>query len=211
MTQPYIDAGDLIVIGLVQEQHPERAQLYAQWQQLDWPILWDPFNTTGAVAVPNAYLIDEHGILQGKRLNEEALAAFMEAEFEAPDEPVPTSESTDRLYQAQTVDGPRPDPLVVNPPQTYWQLISDAMWHRDTAMGSGISLVRFFSLVRFYSSDRQISGFDYFADGVLYRMRYDSDEREEDDFQAAIDAWAKALELDPTNTSGVGVSSSTGR
>lgn len=84
MTQPHIDAGDLVVLGLVQEQHPQRAQLYAQWRELDWPIMWDPFNTTGALAVPNAYMIDEHGVLQGKRLNEESLAAFMVAEFMCP-------------------------------------------------------------------------------------------------------------------------------
>lgn len=183
MTQPYIDAGDLVVIGLVQEQHPERAQLYAQWRQLDWPVMWDPFNTTGATAVPNAYLIDEHGVLQGKRLNEESLAAFMAAEFEEPEEAVPTSEFDERLLQSQ---GEQYD--------LAWHVVSNLTFLTENALPQ--SLLKDDLREELFSGNSS-AAYCYFRLGVLYRMRFDSRWRQPSDFQAAIDAWEHALELDP--------------
>jgi len=192
MTQPYIDAGDLIVIGLVQEQHPERAQLYAQWREMDWPIMWDPFNTTGALAVPYAYMIDECGVLQGKRLNEDSLAAFMEAEFDAPEDSASTSHYEHKLVQTPASHSNEEESVVF----ARWLALSDATWRRDNERRTSSSLHVF----RYMTSQEEAyepTESDYFCLGVLYRMRYDSDDREEGDFQAAIDAWAKALEMDP--------------
>ena len=50
-TRALRESGDLTVIGITQEQHPERCGLFAQWKGIDWPILWDPFNLTEARAV----------------------------------------------------------------------------------------------------------------------------------------------------------------
>ena len=52
-------AGKLAVVGITQEQHAERCRLFAQWHQIDWPILWDPFNLTESKVVPRFTLIDE--------------------------------------------------------------------------------------------------------------------------------------------------------
>jgi len=184
MTTPYIEAGDLVVIGLVQEQHPQRAMLYAQWQQIDWPILWDPFNTTGAAAVPNAYLIDEHGILRGKRLNAERLEAFMQANYAAPDEPAPTAEHPDRLLMAQYRDDS----------ESYVWLISNLTFRRTIDLQQAVvGLENSFP----FMNHRGPEALNYFQMGVALRMRYDSEHRQPDDFQAAIDAWIRALERDP--------------
>ncbi|MEM9413892.1 MAG: hypothetical protein AAGA29_00255 [Planctomycetota bacterium] len=196
MTQPLIESGDLVVLGLVQEQHPERAQLYAQWQQLDWPILWDPFNTTGATAVPNAYLIDEHGVLQGKRLNAESLAAFMEAEFETPESDVQTSPLKEQLWQTPDVseEALRWDPKL-SVEIAYWLSLSNAIWVRNEHEAVD-HLGGMFGLGE--GAPAMIpDGDDYFRLGVAYRMRYDSDGRQPGDFQAAIDAWERALEMAP--------------
>jgi len=197
MTQPHIDAGDLVVIGLVQEQHPERAQLYAQWRELDWPIMWDPFNTTGATAVPNAYMIDEHGVLRGKRLNEDSLAAFMAAEYDAPADPAPTSRHDSRLFQLEQHHAPNPrDDPEAFADNTYWHLLSDAMWHRNDdqkVVGSLRLMLHLFNRDDSFEPE----AIDYFRLGVLYRMKYDNFMRSPGDFQAAIDAWEHALELDP--------------
>ena len=32
------ESGRLKVVGLIQEQHPERRRLWARWQGVDWPI-----------------------------------------------------------------------------------------------------------------------------------------------------------------------------
>lgn len=197
MTQPYIDAGDLVVLGLVQEQHPERAQLYAQWRELDRPILWDPFNTTGATAVPNAYLIDEHGVLQGNRLNEESLATFMTAEFDAPVEPVPERRHNNRLFQVPTLSEREDEPDAEWEREVvYWMTLSNAMWlaEREDEVDISVQMMHdYFDFV----ADGNIKAADYYRLGVLYRMRYDSEHRQPGDFQAAIDAWEQALKLDP--------------
>lgn len=56
--------GRLVVIGVVQEQHPDRTRLYRQWRQLDWPIAVDALNTLNLTAVPVAIGIDEQGIVR---------------------------------------------------------------------------------------------------------------------------------------------------
>ena len=40
-------------------------------------------------------------------------------------------------------------------------------------------------------------GLAHFRLGVAHRMRYDSDRRRDGDFQAAVESWSRALELDP--------------
>ena len=65
----------LVMVGLIQEQHPDRCRLFAQWKQLDFPILWDPFNLTDSKVVPNFIAIDEHGIVRSTRANLETFEA----------------------------------------------------------------------------------------------------------------------------------------
>jgi len=65
-TSQLVANGELAVAGIVQEQHPDRAALYMQWQKMDWPVLADPFNSLGISAVPITLLIDQHGIIRYK-------------------------------------------------------------------------------------------------------------------------------------------------
>ena len=46
LTKELVERGELVVIGITQEQHPDRCALFARWKGLDFPILWDPFNLT---------------------------------------------------------------------------------------------------------------------------------------------------------------------
>ena len=50
--------GQVVMLGVIQEQHPERCRLYAQWQQLDWPIVSDPINQLDLAGVPIVVEID---------------------------------------------------------------------------------------------------------------------------------------------------------
>ena len=54
LTAPLRASGELVLVGITEEQHPDRCALFAQWQGFDWPILWDPFNLTRSAAVPAA-------------------------------------------------------------------------------------------------------------------------------------------------------------
>jgi hypothetical protein len=40
------------MVGIIQEQHPDRAGLFMQWKQMDWPILVDSLNLLGVAVVP---------------------------------------------------------------------------------------------------------------------------------------------------------------
>ena len=45
--QDLVDAGELNVLGILQEQHGDRARLFHQWQGLNFPLLVDSFNELG--------------------------------------------------------------------------------------------------------------------------------------------------------------------
>ncbi len=84
-TKKWREKGDLVVVGITQEQHPDRCRLFAQWHGIDWPILWDPFNMTGSKVVPRVVLIDEHGVVRSKRANVESIEEmFLSRVFEKP-------------------------------------------------------------------------------------------------------------------------------
>jgi len=79
--------GRLQMAGIVQEQHPDRARLFMQWKQMDWPILVDSLNLLGVAAVPLTFAIDEHGIVRLAGLRPDAVAeleAFLATDYAAP-------------------------------------------------------------------------------------------------------------------------------
>ena len=57
-TRKLRDEGRIQLVGLIQEQHPDRCKLFMQWKQMDWPVLVDPLNLLEVSAVPLALLID---------------------------------------------------------------------------------------------------------------------------------------------------------
>ena len=80
-TKDLMAAGKLNVAGIVQEQHPDRASLYMQWQQMDWPVLADPFNDLGISAVPITLLVDEYGIIRFKNPKLDDLKTFLNTSY----------------------------------------------------------------------------------------------------------------------------------
>jgi hypothetical protein len=55
--------GKVKMVGIVQEQHPDRAHLFMQWKQMDWPILVDALNLLDVSVVPITLLMDESGVI----------------------------------------------------------------------------------------------------------------------------------------------------
>ena len=104
LTRELRESGQLRVVGLVQEQHPDRAALFAQWQGFDWPILWDPFGLTGSKAVPNAWALDEHGVVRvvGPK------PATLEEQFLARDFPAPDGDGPPPAVTRDAVAGEDP-------------------------------------------------------------------------------------------------------
>lgn len=84
--KPYVEAGKVGVIGIIQEQHPDRARLFMQWQQMDWPLLSDPLNLLGISAVPITLLVDEYGVIRRRGAKPKDLEAFLRAKYSPPDQ-----------------------------------------------------------------------------------------------------------------------------
>lgn len=173
------EAGKLAVVGITQEQHPDRLALFSQWQQLDWPILWDPFNLTDSEVVPVVIGIDEFGTVREIGLRD--LDAFLEAEFEKPDAQERADPGIRKPEEGAKLEVPA-------------DAISRMLWAPREARGFNAAV----DLLAAHAHRADASPRDRFRHGVALRMRYDSNARQVDDFQKSIDAWRAALALRPS-------------
>ena len=69
--------GDLVLIGVIQEQHAQRCQLFAQWKQFDWPIVQDPINRLSLAGVPLIVEVDEQGVTKSVNPKVDAVLASL--------------------------------------------------------------------------------------------------------------------------------------
>lgn len=167
-TKDLVAAKKLKVIGIVEEQHPERAVLFMQWQQMDWPVMSDPLNLLGVYAIPYTFLIDQHGIIRYKNPKPADLEKFLATDYPA-------------------AGGAGPQPLAIDPDSPEHAL----MWGGDDAIGGAIK-----QLEQRVASDPEDDN-AFFRLGVAYRKRHDSLQRQPGDFAAAVTAWQQALKLNP--------------
>lgn len=56
--------GKVAVVGIVQDQHPDRARLFMQWKKVDWPLLADSLDLLNVETVPLTVAVDEYGIVR---------------------------------------------------------------------------------------------------------------------------------------------------
>jgi len=177
-TRSLRESGKLKVVGIVEEQHPDRARLFLQWKGVDWPILVDPLNLLGVSAVPLTFLVDEHGIVRGTKVTRDTLEDFVSAEYEGPDEKA------------------RPDDADVSPEAADTKALlarADALFARGKK-GTDLD-----AAIETYAKAVSLGGSPEasFRLGVALRSRHDSPRRRPGDFQAAVDAWAAALRERP--------------
>lgn len=185
------EAGELTLIGITEEQHPDRCELFAQWQRFDWPILWDPFNLTESSAVPVAIGVDEHGIVRAVGMTVEQFEEFMATSYDAPG-----GEPGTMLGVRKEARGPRVlDASTILPPE---EALSRLLWSRGD--GEALSAVDFQACIG--ALERAASQRSYpsasFRLGVARRLRYDSSASVPEDFQASLDSWMVALRADPS-------------
>jgi tetratricopeptide (TPR) repeat protein len=187
-TREWVKQGRLVLLGVTQEQHADRCRLFAQWKQFDWPILHDPINLLEAPAVPIIVAIDEHGIVRLVRPRPETIAAdFLDKTFadDAPPgnwRPAGVPDSASLLEKA-----------TASPSADAWRAVGDALtiWGGVERVDQAIDA--YTRAVTLDPSDKN----SWFRLGVARRIRHESAGRRPGDFQAAIDAWGRALELDP--------------
>ena len=92
--KPFIESGDLVMLGVIQEQHSERCRLFQQWQGLDFPVVQDLLNTNGIAVVPVYVAIDEYGIVRDLPRSPKTFANdFITKTFAPTEETAPVVES----------------------------------------------------------------------------------------------------------------------
>jgi len=183
--------GKLRMVGIIQEQHPERARLFMQWKRMDWPVMVDSLDLLEVTYVPITLLIDEHGIVRriaSPRADPTALLSdFLDREFEAL-----AKERTGTVAPPNlaTLDAPSEPATAAD-----WREHAEALylWGRteriDYAIGSYAASLRL----------EPEDGWTHFRAGVAYRRRADLPAARAGDFARAVDEWGTALEIDPNN------------
>ena len=189
-TKELQDEGRIRMVGIIQEQHPDRARLFMQWKEMGWPILVDSYDLLEAPYVPITLAIDENGIIREvlRPLQDVGKldAAFLEETFgDGPAEPAPPARRPD--VGALLAEARREDTAEA------WEAYADAVavWGGPGRVDQAIEAYE--RAVALAPDD----GMAHFRLGVAHRMRYDSEGKREGDFQAAVDHWSRALEIDP--------------
>lgn len=188
--KPFIENNNVVVLGVIQEQHADRCLLFQQWQGLEFPIAQDQFNANGIKEVPVYVAIDEFGIVRGHPRKPTGFAdEFIHAEFEQPEEPAKTADLNAispehwrmRLKQVQSTEN-----LVG---------LADSLlnWNRDaTSVEQAIELYR-------KATDQQPGRGDLrFRLGVANRIMYELKDRTDSlYFSNAVSNWEAALNRRP--------------
>ncbi len=180
------------MVGIIQEQHPERCQLFMQWKQMGWPILVDSLNLLEVTAVPITLAVDEYGIIRQAKLPlkaaEELKETFLDQEFEAP-----AGRSAEPIEQPEHPDL---EQLAASAGQGGVEAVRDyanalVMWGGPERLGEAIAA---------YEKALAMEpnhGPTHFRLGVAYRKRHDSEQRADNDFPKAVEHWKTALDIDP--------------
>ncbi len=185
--KPFVDTGQLVVIGVAQEQHADRCRLFSQWRGIEWPILHDAMNLTGVKNVPTLVTIDEYGLVRDTHPDADSIEAeFINKTFKAPKTtPIlgPVKLTDPRLTRRYAGEARRAKEwrehgtaliLSGKPPQIEEAIDKAFVRSLETEPGDPDSLFRL---------------------GVAHMIRYESPQRRPEDFQSAIDAWRKAHRL----------------
>jgi len=191
---PFIESGALVVVGVVQEQHPDRARLYRQWRDLQWPIFVDSLNLLDLAAVPIPVAIDAAGIVRHEQISPRRF----EAEFMSVNYNAPNRRTDDTRAVAPDLNALRAAASAGE--KHAWRAFGDECFLQRYGVGdakandSACDPIHAFQQA--VKADPE-NGRAHFRLGVAYRARYDSDRRQPNDAQAAVHHWGRALGIDP--------------
>jgi hypothetical protein len=179
--------GKVAVVAIVQDQHPDRPQLFLQWKQIGWPTLSDSLDLLNLETVPLTLAIDEYGIVRFSELPMSA-AKTIEQTFVNQTYPKPAA-----IPPADTLDLAALRAATARNTAAAWRAYGDALsvWGGGNQWGD---------VIRAYQHAAQFApgdGLTQFRLGSALRKRYDSSARQPTDFQDAERHWTQALEIDP--------------
>jgi tetratricopeptide (TPR) repeat protein len=187
-TREWVKGEKLVVLGIAQEQHPNRNRLFTQWHKIDWPVLHDPINVMQVRGVPIEVAIDENGIVRSLRPKMDTLEEeFLNKTF------------TGKGTEHPKIKEIKPDTEVLRKraeeshSSKAWRELGDALvlWAGQSKINDAINA---------YKQAIQINPDDgnaHFRLGVCYRLRYDSGQQASSDFQTAVNHWTRSRVLQP--------------
>ena len=171
-TKDLVKDRKLLVAGIAPEQHGNRMALFLQWKAMqDMPVMLDSYNILGLKVVPITLLIDEAGIIRYRNPSGNDLDAFMKLP--------PATPGTAPKAPRPTAFFPGLDPAHLDP-STF--ILKNLPRGIEASPGPGPETAA-----------------GLFQLGVAFRKRYDSPDRQSDDFSHAVGHWRRALALDPSN------------
>jgi len=172
------------MVGIVLEQHPDRARLFMQWKQMDWPVLVDALNILELRAVPVTILIDEAGIVRSTDPRASDLEVFLSSDL--PDRGRPASVAIPPDIQDLKHRSENGDAEVL-------RAAADSLFLWGTGIDLDTAIDNYHRAINMEPGN----GTTHFHLGVTYRKRHESDRRREGDFAQAVEHWSRALEIDP--------------
>ena len=171
--------GRLQLMGVIQEQHPDRCRLFMQWKEMGWPVAVDALNRLGFDAVPITYLIDESGVIRFVNPGPPELETFLATTYPRP-----------RVLPEAPGAPPEITSLVPGHPGTSyeWRDYADALflWGGEARLGEAIG-----AYTRALASADD-DGPLHFRLGTVYRRRYDSG-RIKRDLEWTVRSYADAI------------------
>ena len=188
--KPYVESGRLTVVGVVQEQHPDRTKLYAQWRKYDFPIFVDSLNLLDLAVVPVVVGIDESGLVRQTRINpRNFVKKFVDGDD--TDASVPDGFNVAKEADLQQLES-RAKQLGS---AEAWRNLGDACFLASLESGktSCDAIAVYETAVELDPKD----GRAQFRLGVALRRRYESRARRRGDGQGAVDRWGLALAINP--------------
>ena len=173
------------MVGIIQEQHPDRCELFVQWKQMGWPIMVDSLNLLDVAAVPIALGIDEFGVVREGRLRPRGVESFLNTKYKKP--------PGYRRVRSRKPDLAKLKKAADKGGFSARRDYADALvnWGGPKRLGEAIAAYRA------TLDSRPDDGRTLFRLGVAHRKRYDSELREPDDFQNAVRNWQAALNTNP--------------
>jgi len=188
-TKKLQDEGKIAMVGIVEEQHPDRARLFMQWKQMTWPILVDSYDLLEVPYVPITLGIDEEGIIR-----------WIPAFGEGPDKIGEMFLDPKKDPGTAAMDAPPVDPNAVLAEAQPWADVNPLVYAERLALFGGPAMLD--EAIAAFRKGIKLdpgNGSAHFRLGVALRKREDSPMRKAGDFQAAVVEWQRALQIDPDN------------
>ncbi len=174
------------MLGIVEEQHPDRTRLFMQWKQMSWPVMVDSLNLLGVSGVPTTFLIDEAGIIRAVQPDDSQFQKFL-------NRPAPGDYAAGLHRETQIPNLEELEKAASAGNEGAEVALADALFLWRNGKESLDRAIELYSRALVQAPD---DGAIHFRRGVTYRKRSELSGNA-GDFKLAIEEWSHALGINP--------------